>query len=146
MTKANGVEHKFVTAIPEALQPGILYVSIDYRTVSHLCCCGCGAEVVTPISPTDWKITFDGATVSLWPSVGSWNLPCRSHYVINRGRIDWATDWSDEQIAVGRRRDRSAKLRFFGDNQPPKKVHAASKRNSDTRRGFWSHIMTFIGR
>jgi hypothetical protein len=63
---------------------GVLYVSPGYATVTHLCCCGCGAEVVTPLSPTDWKLTFDGVAISLSPSVGNWSLPCRSHYFIDR--------------------------------------------------------------
>ena len=50
---------EFVQAIPEKLEDGTLYVSMDYATVVHKCCCGCGREVVTPLSPTDWKLTFD---------------------------------------------------------------------------------------
>ncbi|WP_310793974.1 DUF6527 family protein [Paraburkholderia sp. BL23I1N1] len=55
---------------------------MEYGTISHSCCCGCGNEVVTPLTPTDWSLTFDGEHISLWPSVGSWNLPCQSHYVV----------------------------------------------------------------
>jgi Family of unknown function (DUF6527) len=35
----------------------------------NLCCCGCGEKVVTPLRPTDWKLIFDGKTISLDPSL-----------------------------------------------------------------------------
>ena len=59
------LKHEFVEFIPEHLPEGTIYVSIRFATASHKCCCGCGKEVVTPLSPTDWKLTFDGETISL---------------------------------------------------------------------------------
>ena len=61
------VIHEFVEFIPEELKEGVLYISINYATASHLCCCGCGNRVVTPITPDDWKLIFDGVSVSLHP-------------------------------------------------------------------------------
>ena len=68
------LEHRFCKHIPDSLEPGILYVSMEYATAVHSCCCGCGEEVVTPFTPTDWKMTFDGRAISLWPSVGNWSV------------------------------------------------------------------------
>jgi hypothetical protein len=42
--------------------------------------CGCGKKVVLPLHPTHGKLTYDGETVSLSPSVGNWSFPCESHY------------------------------------------------------------------
>ena len=108
------LDHQFVGSIPEFLQPGVLYVSLDYATASHLCGCGCGEEVVTPFTPLDWRLTFDGETISLHPSIGNWDLPCRSHYVIRQGGLLEAGPWSDERVAAERQRDREAKDRRFG--------------------------------
>jgi hypothetical protein len=91
----------------------VLYVSLEFGSVAHSCCCGCGEEVVTPLTPTDWNITYDGETVTLHPSVGSWTLSCRSHYVIRRNRVIEAPGWSEAQVAAERRRDREAKARYF---------------------------------
>ena len=33
--------HKFVTAFPEKLEDGTLYVSVEFGTAAHLCFCGC---------------------------------------------------------------------------------------------------------
>ena len=108
------LEHRFCTHIPESLEPGVLYVSMEYATAAHSCCCGCGEEVVTPFTPMDWKMTFDGRAISLWPSVGNWTLPCRSHYVVREGAVTQARPWTDEESAAERRRDRAAKARYYG--------------------------------
>jgi hypothetical protein len=106
--RCHRLDHRFVSHFPDRLEPGVLYVSTEYGTATHTCCCGCGEEVVTPFSPTGWKMTYDGETVSLWPSVGSWTLACRSHYVIDRGRVLEAGRWNESQIAAARQRDNSA--------------------------------------
>ena len=75
---------EFVETMPAALSEGTLYISMVYAVARHLCACGCGEEVVTMFTPTDWKLTFDGEHVSLQPSIGNWSFACRSHY--------WITD------------------------------------------------------
>lgn len=112
--KRNALTPQFVEFIPTTLQDGVLYVSFAYSTASHLCCCGCGKEVVTPLSPTDWKLICNGETVSLDPSIGNWGLPCRSHYWIRRNRVHWAGQMSRERIEAGRAHDRAAKARYYG--------------------------------
>lgn len=106
--------HKFVRNIPVSVEPGILYISVEYATAIHICCCGCGEEVVTPLTPTDWALTFDGDTVSIWPSIGNWSFACRSHYVIERSKVIEAGPWSENRIGYGRLQDKLAKERYFG--------------------------------
>jgi hypothetical protein len=101
---ASVIRHLFVDSFPEPLQPGILYVSIPFASSAHLCACGCGHEVITPISPVFWELTFHGDSVSLWPSIGSWGSPCESHYWIRHNRIEWSHPMSKAQIERGRRR------------------------------------------
>ena len=103
------LEHRFVQYIPDKLEPGIIYVSMEFATAAHACCCGCGEQVITPFTPTDWKLTFDGETVSLWPSIGNWNFQCRSHYIIRRSRIIEAESWNDKRIENNRRRGNNGK-------------------------------------
>src|SRR3954447_18777298 len=118
MIRWHSLEHRFVKHIPEQLEPGVLYISMEYGSAAHSCCCGCGEEVVTPFTPTDWKMTFDGETVSLWPSVGNWNQRCRSHYVIERGQVLGAGHWTDAQVAAERLRDKAAKALHY-ELSPP---------------------------
>jgi Family of unknown function (DUF6527) len=118
MMRHSHLEHRFVQHIPDGLESGVLYISMEYGTAAHRCCCGCGEEVVTPFTPTDWKMTFDGDTVSLSPSIGNWTLACRSHYVIKRGRVIEAGPWTDKQVEAERHRDRAVKARFYGVPTP----------------------------
>jgi hypothetical protein len=104
---------EFVEFIPEVLQEGVLYISLEYATATHKCFCGCGREVVTPITPTDWILTRSQDTVSLAPSIGNWSFPCRSHYVIKRNRLIWCGDMPQRLIEAGRRRDRMEKERYY---------------------------------
>jgi hypothetical protein len=118
-------KHEFVQFIPEDLQEGTIYVSIRFATVAHLCACGCKTKVVTPLKPADWKLTFDGKTVSLHPSVGNWAFPCRSHYWIRNDQVQWADDWSDARIEANREYDRHAKDRYFSE------IERGSRNTSD---------------
>jgi hypothetical protein len=106
MTRLLNVRHEYVEYIPEQLKPGVLYISKRFRTASHLCCCGCGLKVVTPLNPAKWSLTDHGASVSLSPSVGNWGYPCRSHYLIVRNQVRWAGQLDHRQIAAVQRRDR----------------------------------------
>lgn len=110
------LQHKFVKNIPDNIEEGVVYVSIDYSTAIHKCCCGCRNEVVTPLSPTDWQLIFDGESVSLYPSIGNWNFNCQSHYWITRNKIKWAPKWSKEQIQRGINSDRQNKKIFYDKN------------------------------
>jgi len=109
------LSHEFVEFIPERLQEGVLYVSMTYTTAVHLCFCGCGREVITPLSPTDWKLTFNGEAVSLSPSIGNWSFPCRSHYWVEDNCVQWCRDMPQKAIDAGRDRDRLLKAAYFGD-------------------------------
>jgi Family of unknown function (DUF6527) len=102
-----------VEFIPDELEDATLYVSMTYGTAAHRCCCGCGAEITTPLTPTDWQLYFDGISVSLRPSIGNWSLPCRSHYWIDHNRVRSAAQMSQQQIALGREHDRRAKAAYF---------------------------------
>lgn len=138
------LNHRFVSELPEALEPGILYISMEYATAAHSCCCGCGEEVVTPFTPTDWRMSFDGDSISLSPSIGSWTLPCRSHYVINRGRVVEAKPWTKEQIEAERRRDRAAKQRFYG-HPPHEEVQATpSPRSASPGHSPWQRAVRWL--
>jgi len=103
--KLTSVKHEFVEFIPSKLDEGVLYISIPYATAVHLCAEGCGNKVVTPISPTDWQLTFDGVSISLAPSIGNWQFPCRSHYWVKNDHIEWADGLNAEEIEAARQRD-----------------------------------------
>lgn len=128
------LEHRFVRNVPRDLEPGVLYISMEYATAVHSCCCGCGERVVTPFTPTDWHMTFDGEAISLHPSVGNWNQKCRSHYVIRRSRVLEAGPWTNAQIEAERRRDKKAKVAHYSQvrNEQPSVVFPENRQALNT--------------
>lgn len=93
------INHKFVEFIPkpEEMEQGFVYISVRYKTSSHLCMCGCGEVVVTPIKPNRWKFTFNGKSISLSPSIGNCNLKCRSHYWIENNYVDFLRNFTKDE-------------------------------------------------
>lgn len=142
--KRTSVDHEFVELFPKQLAEGTIYVSIPYATVVHLCPCGCGNKVVTPLSPAEWQLTFDGATVSLSPSVGNWEFLCRSHYWIRRNRVQWAPSWSKARIEAGQAADQRELDAYFADqgaDAPP-----GTEVKERTRPGWISRLRSIFRR
>ena len=109
----------FVDEIPRELEPGKLYVCCRYRAVKHLCACGCGVAINTPLHPTGWTLICDGVSISLWPSIGNWSERCQSHYWIRNSRVQWAPKWSRRRILEGRRARELELDRYFAANAAP---------------------------
>ena len=111
------LEHEFVDHIPDDLIDGRLYVSVRFGTVVHLCACGCGEEVVTPLGPSEWKIVFDGVSISLEPSIGNWGFQCRSHYWIDRSEIRWARSFDILEVERVRKENKQRRDMYFARNR-----------------------------
>ena len=141
MNRKHQLLHEFVEFIPTPIEEGKIYVSIPYATVAHKCCCGCGNEVVTPLSPTDWKLIFDGDSVSLDPSIGNWEFKCNSHYWIRNNRIQWADQWSKDQIEHGRAHDRLMKSAHYGTQHI---LMASPEVPVPKKRGLWQKLTKFL--
>jgi hypothetical protein len=103
----------FVENIPEQLDIGKLYISEEHDIAIHKCCCGCGEEVVTPLTPVDWRIVKGRDGVSLFPSIGNWSYQCKSHYVVRNNQVLWANQMSITQIDKIRQRDLQDKHRYI---------------------------------
>lgn len=143
MTKREvSLAHEFVEYIPANIQDGKIYISIPYATAAHKCCCGCGNEVVTPLSPTDWKLIFDGQSISLDPSIGNWGFDCKSHYWIKNNRVVWARMWSNEQIQQGRAYDRSSKDHFY--NKAEQDLPTTREGSNHKKQSFWSKLKNIL--
>ena len=104
--KVNYINPQFVDFIPEILEEGNLYISKRYSTATHLCCCGCGNKVVTPLNPAKWRLVEKNGAVFLSPSVGNWSLPCQSHYWIRGNVVEWAGAIDPAMISAVQARDR----------------------------------------
>lgn len=120
--KIHTIRPQFSDFIPDKLEEGVLYISERYKTASHKCACGCGEEVVTPLSPIEWQLHKVGGKVSLHPSIGNWNYACKSHYWIRNDSVQWAGSMNSKQIAQVQAKDKADKLRFVAEQNRRKGV------------------------
>lgn len=79
-----------VETIPDHLEDRILYVSMKYNTAIHKCACGCGEQTVTPFSSGGWKLRLENESITIEPSIGNFQYPCKSHYWIRENKVIWA--------------------------------------------------------
>ncbi len=107
------LRHEFIEFVPDVLEDGVLYISVLHCSAIHKCVCGCGNEVVTPISPDDWQLSFNGKSVSLRPSIGNWNFDCKSHYWITNNEIHHASSWKEYQLELERKTNIKSKRKLF---------------------------------
>jgi hypothetical protein len=56
---------------------------------------------------------MDGEAVTLRPSIGNWDHPCRSHYLITRNKVEWARSMSAAQVESGRVQDEAMREAYF---------------------------------
>ncbi|WP_310440450.1 DUF6527 family protein [Sulfuricurvum sp.] len=135
------MQHEFVTLMPKKLEEGVLYISIEYKTATHLCACGCRSKVVTSITPTGWTLSYNGDSVSLNPSIGSWSLSCQSHYWIKNGQVIWAESWTKEQIDAVKHKDMVDKAKYFNN-----KIDLVESQNKSPkfRTKVWSKIKSLF--
>jgi hypothetical protein len=103
---------QFVDRIPEHIEDHILYICLECNITIHKCACGCNEEVALPLDPKQWKLIYDGETVSLTPSIGNWSYKCKSHYFITNNNVEWADTWTGNQIKKSRK---SIKKKSFWD-------------------------------
>ncbi len=113
MTKMTTLRLQRVHYMPKELEPGILYVSEEFDVAGHLCACGCGNKVMTPLSPTEWSFHESEKGPSLRPSIGNWQLPCTSHYWVDGGKVEWSRAWSPEQVERGRRGEEERRRAYY---------------------------------
>lgn len=144
--RLQSIEPVFVEFVPEKLDPGKLYISLEYHTASHLCACGCGFEVVTILGPADSALTKSKRGVSISTSIGNSNFPCKSHYWIEDSQIVWASKMTPRLTALSRAKDKAAKARLYGEtlnSQPPASASSPSPTpvSPSKRKPWWKRLL-----
>lgn len=68
----------------EQMEENKIYISETYKVSIHKCLCGCGSKTVLPIHPVHgWSLFKEqNNKISFTPSIGNYQLPCKSHYII----------------------------------------------------------------
>ncbi|CDX21301.1 conserved hypothetical protein [Mesorhizobium plurifarium] len=101
--------------VPAELEPGVLYVSDEYKIAMHLCACGCGSKVPVSLGPAGWTVTERNGKPTIRPSIGSGQLPCHSHYFITNGQVEWLRAMSAAQTVAALKFDHSRREAHYRD-------------------------------
>jgi hypothetical protein len=135
-----------VESFPRPLAPGVLYVSNRFSCAAHACACGCGREVITPLSPVQWRLTRAPSGASLRPSIGNWNFPCRSHYWITCGRVEWAAAMSEAAVREGREVNARLRHAYFNAQNEPQGRSGDALREPVVRPGWLARLLAWVTR
>lgn len=135
MPKVDRLRLERVHYMPKVLEPGVLYASEEFGAAAHLCACGCGAKIRTPLGPTEWTLEETSEGPSLTPSMGNWQQPCRSHYWIWQGEVEWHGDWTEAQVQAGRRREHQRRKAYFDQRE---------QQRSSPGRSAGQRVLSFI--
>lgn len=145
---------QFVEIMPSEIKDGVLYISEKYSTAIHKCCCGCGMKVVTSLSPARWQLRRDGNLVTLNPSIGNWDFPCRSHYWIRRNRVVWSGSMTQQEIRRVKERDKrdienhisqSNKLKTNSTVKQTKPDQGSSNVSGSNSKSLWHWLKEWLG-
>lgn len=95
--------YQAVDRLPKQLGDGVVYHSPEFEVGVMLCACGCRHRV-SLLVPDSHQITANGNLATIRPSIAVCDEPCKSHYYITAGRVEWLPAFSDA-MAVSVMRD-----------------------------------------
>lgn len=98
--------------------------------------------VVTPLSLTDWKLTFNGKAVKLHPYIGNWNFKCKSHYWIRDNKIELAGRWTEKEIRLSRENDLDRKIDYYEASEIPEQDTIIKENPKLT---IWQKFLKYLG-
>ena len=80
--------------LPKKLDAGIVYHSEEFEVAALLCACGCRHRVMLLV-PDSHQVSSHGGWATVRPSIAVCDAPCKSHYVISTGEVEWLPAFSN---------------------------------------------------
>lgn len=87
--------YQAVERIPKQLKPETVYHSKEFELAGLLCACGCGHRI-TLLVPDSHQVYCDDGLATIRPSIAVCDGPCKSHYFISSGQVEWLEAYSTE--------------------------------------------------
>lgn len=92
-----------VERIPKVLAAGVIYHSQEFEIGALLCACGCGHRV-SLLVPDSHQIEAEGGMATVYPSIAVCDAPCKSHYFVRAGQVEWLPAFSEATAGAVMRR------------------------------------------
>ena len=86
--------YQAVERIPKQLSSNVVYHSEEFELGALLCACGCGHRVMLLV-PDSHQVTSENGMATVRPSIAVCDAPCKSHYFITAGRVEWLPAFTD---------------------------------------------------
>ena len=86
--------YQAVERLPKQLDRGVLYHSEEFEVAALACACGCGHRVMLLV-PDSHKVSCQNGMATVSPSISVCDAPCKSHYIITAGEVQWLPAFSD---------------------------------------------------
>ncbi|MET4260045.1 hypothetical protein ABIC09_005005 [Bradyrhizobium sp. S3.12.5] len=110
--------YRAVERLPKQLEQGVLYHSAEFEVAALSCACGCGHRVMLLV-PDSHQVSQQNGFATVRPSISVCDAPCKSHYIITSGKVQWLAAFSDAMASatmrgqIARHVDREAKLQTW---------------------------------
>jgi hypothetical protein len=92
------VTYQAVERLPKQIDQGVLYHSKEFEVAALSCACGCGHRVMLLV-PDSHQVFEQNGLATVRPSISVCDAPCKSHYVISRGDVEWLPAFSAAQAS-----------------------------------------------
>jgi Family of unknown function (DUF6527) len=86
--------YQAVEHIPKQLNNDVVYHSEEFEVAALLCACGCGHRVMLLV-PDSHQVSSERGLATVRPSIAVCDAPCKSHYLITAGQVEWLRAFSD---------------------------------------------------
>lgn len=95
--------YRAVERLPKQLEQGVLYHSPEFDVAALSCACGCGHRVMLLV-PDSHQVWQQNGFATVRPSISVCDAPCKSHYIITSGQVQWLAAFSNAMASSTMRR------------------------------------------
>ena len=86
--------YQAVERIPKQLTDDVVYHSSEFEVAALLCACGCGHRVMLLV-PDSHQVSSERGMATVRPSIAVCDAPCKAHYFITAGQVEWLPAFSN---------------------------------------------------
>jgi hypothetical protein len=90
--------YQAVERIPKLLSDGVVYHNEEFQLAALLCACGCGHRI-TLLVPDSHQVSSKGGLATIRPSIAVCDAPCKSHYFVTAGKVEWLPAFTRAQAS-----------------------------------------------
>jgi hypothetical protein len=87
-----------VERIPKMLRDGVVYHNEEFQLAALLCACGCRHRI-TLLVPDGHQVSADAGLATIRPSIAVCDAPCKSHFFITAGKVEWLPAFTRAQAS-----------------------------------------------